>query len=98
MRVDTPLGLTSAAYNALDNVSTSIKNDTTYNPVIYTIGLGGTTAEPIDADLLERVANDPRASNYNSAKTPGQFVYASNTTALGQAFQTVASQILRISQ
>jgi Flp pilus assembly protein TadG len=98
MRVDTPLGLTSAAYNALDNVSTSIKNDTTYNPVIYTIGLGGTTSQPIDADLLERVANDPRGSNYNSAKTPGQFVYASNTAALGQAFQTVASQILRISQ
>jgi Flp pilus assembly protein TadG len=98
MRVDTPLGITMAATNATDNIGSTIRADTTYNPVIYTIGLGGTSSNPIDADLLERVANDPRASSYNAAKTAGQFVYASDATALGQAFQTVASQILRLSQ
>jgi Flp pilus assembly protein TadG len=98
MRVDTPLGITMAATNATDNIGSTIRADTTYSPVIYTIGLGGTSSNPIDDELLERVANDPRAPNYNSAKTAGQFVYASNATALGQAFQTVASQILRLSQ
>jgi Flp pilus assembly protein TadG len=98
MRVDTPIGITIAATNATDNIATTIRGDTTYNPVIYTIGLGGTTTQAIDADLLQRLANDPRASNYNPAKTAGRFVYASNATELGQAFQSIASQILRLSQ
>jgi Flp pilus assembly protein TadG len=98
MRLDRPLGTTIAATNATDNIATTIRGDTTYNPVIYTIGLGGTVAQAIDADLLERLANDPRASNYNPAKTAGRFVYASNATELGQAFQSIASQILRLSQ
>ncbi|MGB9605902.1 MAG: hypothetical protein ACPL88_08500, partial [Bryobacteraceae bacterium] len=47
-----------AAYNVADNAAARIRNDTTLSPVIFTIGLGGTSSEPIDDELLMRVAND----------------------------------------
>jgi hypothetical protein len=52
----------------------------------------------IDQDFMERVANDPRASNYNSTKPAGKFILATNSGELSQAFQRIASQILRLSR
>jgi len=53
-----------SAFNYADNVATAIRRDTVYKPVIYAIGLNfDTTAypneEPLDADRLGRVANNP---------------------------------------
>jgi hypothetical protein len=66
---------------------------------IYTIGLGGTSYQPIDSDLLQRIANDPLlpASEYNPNQPTGHFVY---TTASGiaQAFSQIESLMLHLSQ
>jgi hypothetical protein len=97
-RVDTPTAISIASTNAADNAATATRNDTVYNPVIYTIGLGGTDPQPIDAVFMERVANDPRSPIYDSTKSAGMFVYASDINQLGIAFRTIASQILRLSQ
>jgi Flp pilus assembly protein TadG len=98
IRVDTPTAVVTASTNAADNQATAIRNDPNLIPVIYSIGLGGTTAEPIDATFMERVANDPRSPIFNSAQPPGLYVYSPTATDLVGAFQQVASEILRISQ
>ena len=98
IRVDTPTAVVTASVNAADNQATTIRNDATLVPTIYAIGLGGTSAEPIDATFMERVSNDPRSPIYNSAKPAGEYVYSPTATDLAGAFQQVASQILRISQ
>jgi hypothetical protein len=97
-RVDTPSAIGAASTNAADNAATRIRNDTTLNPVIYTIGLAGNDPEPLDSEFLERVANDPRSTSFDSTKAAGQYVYAQDITQLGIAFQSVASMILRLSQ
>jgi len=98
IRVDTPTAVVTASVNAADNQATTIRNDANLIPVIYAIGLGGTSAEPIDATFMERVSNDPRSPIYNSAKPAGLYVYSPTATDLVGAFQQVASEILRISQ
>ncbi len=92
------VGVTAAAVNVADYQAQAIRADTTYNPVIYTIGLGGAPDLPIDATLLERIANDPRSPVYDSTKATGFFAYASDPTQLNQAFTQVAGQILRLSK
>lgn len=96
-RIDTPHTIMNAAINAADYQANIIRSDTTYTPIIYTIGLGGTVYQQLDPDFLERVANDPRASSYNPNQPTGEFIYATAGT-LASAFQQIASQILRLSQ
>ncbi len=98
VRVDTPTALVTASINAADNQGTTIRNDATLIPTIYSIGLGGTSAEPIDTTFMERLANDPRSPIYNSSLPAGEYVYSPTATDLTGAFQQVASEILRISQ
>jgi hypothetical protein len=90
-----------AAFNATDSMATSIRNNAIYTTLIYTIGLQGNEPMAIDQDFMKRLANDgtyPPASNYDATKPSGRFMLANNTAELAQAFQTVASQILRLSQ
>jgi hypothetical protein len=75
-----------------------IRNDLVLKPLIFTVGLGGTDAQPLDQDFLERIANDPRSSSYSNMQPTGQFAYASDINQLGSAFQAIASTILRLSQ
>lgn len=98
IRVDMPAAVVAASVNAADNQATAIRNDPNLIPVIYAIGLGGTSAEPIDATFMERMSNDPRSPIYNSAKPAGEYFYSPTATDLGGVFQQVASEILRISQ
>jgi Flp pilus assembly protein TadG len=65
--------------------------------VILSIGLGNASTPP-NADFLERVANDPRSSSFDSTQTPGIYVVAQTASDLDQAFQKVAAQVLRLSQ
>jgi hypothetical protein len=65
--------------------------------VIYCIGLGGTSAEPLDDEFLQRVANDPASPIYNSNLPTGMYVYAPSAAQLTDAFNKVASEILRLS-
>lgn len=98
IRTDSPLAIRYAAMNAADYISQQIRSDTTYNIVTYTIGLSGNENIPMDDDFLERIANDPRASNYNSSQPVGMFALATDAPSLSDAFNAIASQILRLSK
>jgi Flp pilus assembly protein TadG len=91
-------GVMAAAFNAADNQATTMRNDTTYTIVIYTIGLDGAPDVSIDSTFLERLANDPRSPIYDSTKPAGYYAYAKDASALNQAFYQVASQVLRLSR
>ena len=85
----------------MDSCARQIREDATYKPVVFTIGLGGTTEESIDAELLERLANDPRSSVYDSTRPVGLYVEADTTQknfGLSDAYDRVMSQILRLAQ
>ncbi len=101
IRPDMPRTVRWAAFNATDSMATSIRNNAIYPTLIYTIGLQGNEPMAIDQDFMKRLANDgtyPPASNYDATKPSGRFILVNNTAELAQAFQTVASQILRLSQ
>ena len=98
IRTDSPLAIRYAAMNAADSVSSKIRSDSTYHIVTYTIGLAGNEAIPMDTDFLERIANDPRASNYNSSQPQGVFALANDNAQLADAFNLIAAQILRLSK
>jgi hypothetical protein len=96
-----PSTLENVSFNAADAQALAIISDTTFKPVIYTIGLGGAADNPSLATFelfLERVANDPRSNRYNASLPSGVFVYSPNDTQLAAAFHQVASQILRLSK
>jgi Mg-chelatase subunit ChlD len=98
LRIDTPTSISTASTNAADNAASRIRSDVSLKPIVFTVGLGGTDAQPIDQDFLERIANDPRATNYTTTQPTGQFAYASDINQLGSAFQAIASTILRLAQ
>ena len=100
-----PLALRYASINAADNVATAIRRDTTIRPVLFVIGLNQPPAagEPLDADWLARVANDPiyKDVNGNSVFQKGQtsgMYFNVTSTGLDNAFQQINSQILRLAQ
>ena len=104
-RTDDPRAVRYAAFNAAYNMATTIRQDTTIRPVLFVIGLNEPPAagEPLDADFLVRLANDPvytdvnGISVYQQGQTPGKY-YNVNSADLGAAFQDIASQILRLAQ
>jgi Flp pilus assembly protein TadG len=95
-----------AAWNEADNTANNIRNDSnlvnrtgdTENllPTIYTIGYEGDGG--VDQGLLLRIANDKGSSSYNSSQATGMYVPAANSNALADAFNTIASAILRLSK
>jgi hypothetical protein len=98
-RVDDQISHHIAGKNITDNVATIIRADAAFTPVIYAIGLGGTiAADPIDDTFMERISNDSRSPIYNSLQQTGKYVYAPNATQLQDAFNTIASEILRLAQ
>lgn len=98
IRPDMPRTVRAASFNAADSIAYTIRNNTTYGTVIYSIGLQGNEPMPMNQDFMERLANDPRASNYDPTKQAGLFILATNKGELASAFSQIASQILRLSQ
>ncbi len=99
IRVDEQtIAVMAAAFNAADHQATTIRNDTTYNPIIFSIGLDGAPDMSIDSTFLERVANDPRSPIYDSTRAAGYYAYAENPGELNQAFHQIASIVLRLSK
>ena len=102
-----------AAFNYADNMAKLIRKDTTLAPMLFVIGLNYTTqlTEPLDADWLARVANDPNyvtvgsdpnivaagQSVYQTGQTPGMYCNSTPAT-LGACFQQVTSALLRLIQ
>jgi hypothetical protein len=85
-----------ASWNLVDNTAHAILSDSTMNVAIYCIGYTGNGG--VDAALLKRVANTQDASSYNSNYQTGMYVEAADTTGLANAFNTVASAILRLAK
>jgi hypothetical protein len=102
-----------AAFNVADNMAKLIRSDTTLSPMMFVIGLSysGTATEPLDADWLARVANDPTyvtvgsdsnivaAGNsvYQSGQTPGMYCNSTKAT-LSTCFAQVTNALLRLTQ
>jgi hypothetical protein len=94
-------------WNAVDNAAKSIRTDANLagrtgdtsgnmNIQIYVIGYTGNGG--CDDGLLKRVANDKSAAGYNSAQTTGQYYSASNGAELADAYNKLASDLLRLSR
>ena len=79
--------------NAADDAAKTIRNAGT---IIYTIGLDGDGG--VDSTLLRRIANDPASPIFNSSLPAGQYYYSPNAGQLGAAFNSIASEILRLSR
>jgi hypothetical protein len=62
--------------------------------VIGYLGNAGGT----DDGLLKRVANDKTSTSYDATQQTGRYIPASDTNQLANAFDTLASIILRLSQ
>jgi len=86
-----------ASWNATDSAGWRIHNDAGLKVTIYVIAYTGTGGTP-DTDLLKRLANTADSTSYNTSYQVGQYVEASDTAALAQAFQSVAASILRLAQ
>lgn len=94
IRVDDPNNIDSASRNAADSQAHTIRTDSTFQPIIETIGY----STAIDKTFLLRVSNDPSSPIYDPSLPAGKFVYAPDKNSLPTAFRAIASQILRLSQ
>ena len=103
--VSSPQQIVVASANALDNVATTVRTNTTLNPYIYTIALegdGGASDQP-DTLLLRKIANDPSLAGDNGIgatfysqqinQPHGYFAEAPDASQLAVAFDTIAAQI-----
>ncbi len=93
VRPDLTSAIDAASINAAYNQARTIRYDATYQPIIYTIGYGS----DVDKTLLIQIANDPSSVKYDPSIGTGLFVFAPDKSALAGAFNTIASQILRLS-
>lgn len=101
IRPDSPRALWNVGANVVDNLGQTIRANTTLNPMISTIGLGGNTGQPADAEALIRLANLPvgygptnnviNNSSYNATRPQGSYAYAPTSAQLAAAFNKVAS-------
>lgn len=98
-----PRAVRYAAFNVADNLSTAIRTDSSLHPILFVIGLNESSGEPLDADWLARVANDPTYidstghSVFQAGQSSGLY-YNVSAAGLSGAFNDIASQILRLSQ
>jgi Flp pilus assembly protein TadG len=89
----TEANINAASMNAADYAALALRKLGVY---VYTIGLDGDGG--VDSNLLRRVANDTASQIYDSSQPTGLYVYTPNATQLSSAFNTIASEVLRISQ
>jgi Flp pilus assembly protein TadG len=85
-----------AAWNAVDNTAQAILADTTMNIAIYCIGYTGNGG--VDQALLKRIANTQDSTSYNQTYQTGKYVPAGNAIELQNAFNAVASALLRLAR
>jgi hypothetical protein len=83
-----------ASWNAVDNAAQRILADTTMNIAIYVIGYTGNGG--VDQVLLKRMANTQDSTSYNQTYQTGMYVSAGNASELQNAFDSVASALLRL--
>jgi len=96
LRLDRPNNIARIGMNLADNAAVVARNNADLGIVTYTIGLGSNGG--VDDELLERMANDLNASNYDNTKVNGLYIFAPSSADLGNAFARIASEILRLAQ
>ncbi len=96
-----------AIWNSVDNAAKSIRTDVNLagrtgdtsgkmNIQLYVIGYTGNGG--CDDGLLKRVANDKSAAGYDSTQPTGKYYSASNGAELADAYNKLASDLLRLSR
>jgi Flp pilus assembly protein TadG len=97
--------INNAARNLLEIIANEIRNDAGDQRIrIYTIGMGyllrdqlGTMPE-MPEDILKRVSNDKSSPDFNPAQLAGRYFYAPTAGDVEPAFQSIRSEILRLSK
>jgi Flp pilus assembly protein TadG len=96
------------SFNTTDDAALTARTGTVPS-YVFVVGLGGTTGAPPDYELLQRLANDPNADQYNTpalygahtlqaGQPQGTFMFSASPANLGQAFLKISSMILRLSR
>lgn len=108
LRPDQPQTIANAAYNAVEDQGRRIRNNTTFNPMILAIGLGGNSITPVDAEMLIRLANVPNGfdpllnpitnSIFDPTQAEGVYVYSPTSSDLLTAFSKVGSFLVELSK
>ena len=83
----------AVSQNAADDAARQIRADGIF---IMTIGLDGDGG--VDGTLLKRLANDPASPIYTSTQPVGTYYYSPNAGQLASVYNSIASEILRISR
>lgn len=89
--LDSVANINAASWNSSDSAASRTRDT---GILIYVIGEGST----IDANYCKRIANTPDSTSYNANRPVGRYVYAPDGGQLSSAFDTIASQILRLAQ
>ncbi|MGD0773588.1 MAG: pilus assembly protein TadG-related protein [Candidatus Solibacter sp.] len=96
-----------AMWDAVDSAAKNIRTDanlanrtgdTTGNMFIQIYVIGYTGNGGCDDGLLKRVANDAGAAGYDATQPQGQYYSASNGAELADAYQKLASDLLRLAR
>lgn len=85
-----------ASMNAAESAATRARTDATVPVTIFAIGLGGAGDAAPDA-FLQHVANTQESDLHTTAQPTGKYVYVTGPGQLANAFQEVASFVLRLS-
>jgi Mg-chelatase subunit ChlD len=94
-RLDSPMHVARASLNAADNAVQRIRQNSSLNVILYTIGYEGGSEAP-DEPWMRRISNYPSSPSFDSSKPTGLYVKAPTTGDLAAAFSKVASEILRL--
>jgi Flp pilus assembly protein TadG len=107
---NTTCNVNRAARNMLENLANAARSETVSSPIhIFTIGLGaslisleitqcGYGNSEQGSNILNRLANMPGVDTYNPNQPSGLYAYAADATQLNNAFNQVASAILRLAK
>ena len=108
--INSRCNVNKAARNMLENLANAARSETVSSPIhIFTIGLGASlTSQEIGfcsygsneqgSNILKRMANISGVDTYNPNQPSGLYAYAADPTQLNNAFNQVASFILRLSR
>jgi hypothetical protein len=106
-KTDVPYHWGLAMWNSVDSAARNIRLDTNLpnrtgdtdgNLKIQFEVIGYTGNGGVDDGLLKRVANDKSAVGYESAQPTGRYYSASSASDLADAFNKVASDLLRLAR
>ncbi|MFN7918801.1 MAG: VWA domain-containing protein [Bryobacteraceae bacterium] len=98
-KINTVANVNNAAINAVDNAALRVRQkelNSGIQVVIYCIGLGG--AGEAEHEALRRIANTKDSTAWDSSAPEGLYEYAPSSSQLNQAFNRIASEMLRISK